>query len=392
MRGVLVCLGVLLGLGFAQAGDAVALAREAVAAWQAGELARELDPARVLEAGPEEWARVVRELAAFSPPPVGLEVNLEAPEVETTPVGTLVRFPAVVGSRGGDVRVLVRDGEVTRVAWVPEGGLLPGWVWSPAAAWGFALASLLFVSGLRRGVLGRWWREGWSVVRRHWRLYLWVNAVLYGLFVLGALGAYAAPELARAVQELVGGALAQIGFEGTEGRGVLQLALVIFYWNFTQGVLLTSFAPALLLGVPAFLINALRYYFFGFALSPALFPAGTFVWHVPTLVIELQAYILVTFGGLALLASFMRSEGVGRGVRLLAWVFGGTFLAMFVPNALLQLVLFLGVFVYVFNRVVQSAGGRAGLRALGLSLVLATVFLLVGAWYEAFELLYLLGG
>jgi hypothetical protein len=180
------------------------------------------------------------------------------------------------------------------------------------------------------------------LVRAHARLYLALNALLYGLFILGALTAYASPELASLLQRLVGGALEQIGIG--EGGGVLEFALLIFYWNFTRGLLLTTAAPGLLLGVPALLINALRYFLFGFALSPALFPTAAFLAHVPTLIIELQAYILGTFGGMVLAGRVLRGEGF-----------------------------------------------RSGLRAVGLMVYLGGFFLLLGAWYEALEIVVLLG-
>jgi len=44
----------------------------------------------------------------------------------------------------------------------------------------------------------------------------------------------------------------------------------------------------------------------------------------------------------------------------------------------------------LFWETFRGGGFRAGLRYLGLTLLLGTFFLLAGAWYEAFELVYLL--
>lgn len=150
------------------------------------------------------------------------------------------------------------------------------------------------------------------------------------------------PELARAVQVLFGGALEAIGLQEAVGKGVLVLAGVIFHWNFSQGLFLTGLLPALLLGVPVLLLNALRYFAFGFALSPALL-GSAFLFHLPTLLLELQAYILVTFGGLVLLA-----------------------------------------------RVAGGQGYREGLKGLLLAFYLGALFLLAAAWYEAWEVVFLL--
>jgi len=340
-------LSLCLAFGFSLAlahGEEIDAAKQAVREWQEGKYT--VDPSQAFGKPTEETVRLLERYIAFPPPPEGIEVNLEAPLEEEGTRGTVVSFPASVGERTGEVRVLVQSGKPVRISWVPAGGQLPPWIGSPLA-WGlFAFVSLGWLLALRGdNVLGRWWREGWALVRQHWRMYLTLNAVLYGLFALGALAAYASPEMAGLVQRVVGGALEQIGIgEGESRGGVLEFALLIFYWNFTRGLVLTTALPGLLLGVPALLINAFRYFLFGFALSPALFPAVAFLAHVPTLLIELQAYILGTFGGMVLASKVLKGEGF-----------------------------------------------RAGLRAVGLTLYLGAFFLLLGAWYEAFEILVLLG-
>ncbi len=339
-----VFVGWLLVLAVAQAGDPVALARDAVARWTTGELGAPIDLQELQNKTPNDMAELLRRTFAFPPPPPELEVNLDDPKVETLPTGAVrVSFPAMSGPAGGEVVVMIAQGEVERVAWLPSGGLLPAWVKSPVSRWLFTAASLLLLLNLFQGGVGRLWRSAWSELARYRKLYLYVNALLYGLFVLGAWLAYGMPELARALQEAVGGAIETIGLDSGVQAGPSALAWMVFYWNFTHGLLYTSFFPALLLGIPALLVNAARYYVFGFALSPAVIPPEVYALHVPTLLIELQAYILVTFGGLVL--------------------FWETF---------------------------RGGGYRKGLRFLGLTLLLGTLFLIAGAWYESFEMLYLL--
>jgi hypothetical protein len=81
----------------------------------------------------------------------------------------------------------------------------------------------------------------------------------------------------------------------------------------------------------------------GFALSPVALPLANYLLHLPTIVVELQAYILATFGGMVLMLKTLRGEGY-----------------------------------------------RAGLRALGHTVYLGAFFLLLGAWYEAFSILVLM--
>ncbi|MBF6593039.1 MAG: stage II sporulation protein M [Thermaceae bacterium] len=329
----------LSAMGLAQTPTEVA--RQAVQDWQAGKY--QIDPSQALGKTPEEAIRVLERSIAFASPPPNLSVNLAEPQTQQTPSGTLVRFPATVGAQGGEVRVTLRGGEVTRIAFAPQGGLLPGWVKSPVAWALFIALSLGWLLALRGNTgLALWWREGWALIQQYRRTYIGLNIALYGLYILGSVVAYAEPRLVKLLQEMVGGALEQVGIGGAASAGPLGLALVIFYWNLTRGLLLTTAVPGLALGIPALLINGLRYFIFGFALSPVAIPMAAFVAHIPTLIIELQAYILGTFGGLVLL-----------------------------------------------NKVLQGEGYRAGLRALALLVYLGMFFLLIGAWYEAFEVLYL---
>lgn len=336
-------------LGFSSAavaqGAAVEQARQAVRDWQAGKYTT--DPAQAIGKPLDEQLKILERALAFSPVPGGLEVNLNAPEVAQNPDGTtVVRFPAAVGGQGGNVQVSLRGGEVIGIGWVSDASLIPAWTSSPLAWWSFLGLSLLwlallFLPGRLRGL----WQEGWALVRQYRRLYWGINIGLYGLFVLGSFTAYASPQVALLVQKLVGGALQQVGLGGLLAAGPLEVALIIFFWNFTRGLLLTTALPGMALGIPALLLNGLRYFFFGLALSPALFPAGRYLFHLPTLIIELQAYILVTFGGMVLLSKVLRREGYG-----------------------------------------------AGFRALALTVYLGAFFLVVGAFYESYSLIYLMRG
>ena len=326
---LLAFLGLFLSLALAAPEE---VAREAVARWLRGELSPRLE--EVLRAPPEEAPRLLERYALFPPPPKGLSVNLEGAKVE----GSRVAFPAALGEEVGEVVVVLEGEEVRRILFRPEGLALPAYLLTPLAGFGFLLLSLFWTLLLFQPTPFRaWFLEALSLLRAHKGLYLFTNLLLYGLFALGALLAYGMPDLARALQTLFAGALEAIGLEEAVGKGLLVLAGVIFHWNFSQGLFLTGLLPALLLGVPVLLLNALRYFVFGLALSPALL-GGAFLLHLPTILLELQAYILVTFGGLLLLAKTARGEGY-----------------------------------------------RKGLRGLLLTFYLGAYFLLLAAWYEAFE-------
>jgi hypothetical protein len=318
---LLAFLGLFLSLALAAPEE---VAREAVARWLRGELSPRLE--EVLKAPPEEAPKLLESYALFPPPPKGLSVNLEAARVE----GNRVAFAAALGEEVGEVVVVLEGERVRRVFFRPEGLGLPAYLLTPLAGWGFVLLSLFWTWLLfQTSPFRAWLLEALALVRAHKGLYLFTNLFLYGLFALGALLAYGMPGLARAMQVLFAGALEAIGLEKALGQGLPVLAGVIFHWNFSQGLFLTGLVPALFLGLPVLLLNALRYFAFGFALSPALL-GGAFLLHLPTLLLELQAYILVTFGGLLLLAKTARGEGYGKGLRalLLSFYLGAYFLLL----------------------------------------------------------------
>ncbi len=313
-------------------------ARAAVEDWLAGNY--RANPMEAVGKPPEEALKLLERALRFPPPPPGIEVNLNEPRVESRGPEVWVRFPAAIGKETGEVVVRLRGDEVVGVAWQPEGGMLPPWVSSPwfvplFLGGTFGLILSLFFGGLRS-----LWRRALRVLWMRKRLFIGTQLGLYGVFFLGVVSAYSAPDLARLFQQLVGETIAQIGLERAMVHGPLGLAAVIFYWNLTRGLLLTTALPAMLFGVPALLLNALRYYLLGFALSPAVVPLDRFLLHLPVIVLELGAYNTGVFGGLALL-----------------------------------------------GEVLAGRGYRQGLRVLALSLIPATVLLFFAALYEAFEVM-----
>ena len=336
VRRLLFVLALFSALGFAL--TPADRARAAVEAWLSG--AYRTNPLEAVSRDPKEALALLERAIRFPPPPPGLEVNLTSPRVEARGPVVVVRYPAALGERTGEVVVELHGDEVWGVRWQPEGVLLPPWVVAPYSGPVFLGVGLGLVLALFRGGLRRTWRAALEAIRARGRLFFWTQVGLYAAFALGAAGAYADPELARLVQRVVGAGIGQIGIEAALRHGPLGLAAAIFYWNFTRGLLLTTALPALLFGVPALVFNLLRYYLLGFALSPPVVPVDRFLLHLPVIVLELGAYNTAVFGGLALL-----------------------------------------------GEVLAGRGYRQGLRVLGLSLVPATVLLFFAALYEAFEVM-----
>jgi len=314
VRRLLAILPLFLVIGFA--GGFADLARQAVADWLSGKY--RTDPLELLSRPPKEGLRALERALRFPPPPPGLEVNLNAPQVEVQGPVAVVRYPAALGDRTGEVVVELKGTEVLGVRWQPEGGQLPPWVVAPYSGPVFLGVGLGLVLALFSGGLRRYGARALVALRARWRLFFGTQAGLYAVFALGTAAAYADPELARLVQEVVGAGIRQIGIEAALQNGPLGLAAAIFYWNFTRGLLLTTALPGLLFGVPALLVNLLRYYLLGFALSPAVVPLDRFLLHLPVIVLELGAYNTAVFGGLALLGEVLAGRGYRRGLEILA--------------------------------------------------------------------------
>lgn len=259
----------------------------------------------------DQLERVLIQLLRFTPVPLGAKTNLELVkllEVDRASRRETYRYP--VASSGSDFVVDVtvtpsKNGsgwEAYSVRLGSSGPTLPPELLSPVTPWVFGLATLLLIYGVTRPTLWRRWLVwGLSIAREQRRVFLWVNVALYGVFVLGTLASLALPALAREVSDAVGSSLSGTGILSYLEQGVPQAASAITYWNFTQGALETTFLPGLLFGIPALLINLGRFVVLGFGISPTLLPTVAYLLHIPTIVVELQAYIFVTASSMALL-------------------------------------------------------------------------------------------
>lgn len=225
---------------------------------------------------------------------------------------------------------------------------LPSFLSHPLAPWLFVALSLyVLYLLLRPSWYRRWLLQGWQLLREHRGVTLTTITLLYGMYILGHLAAMALPMCQQAMMVMVADTLQQSGISSTlQDAEVIPAATVIFSWNFIQGAVMTTFSPAMLFGIPAYLMNVPRFFLLGFALAPsAVMPMLEYSLHIPVAIIELMAYVLVTAGGGMLVVTIMR-----EGIR-------------------------------AFNK---------GLQKLLLMLPIAFLLLLIGAWYEAVEIFAIL--
>jgi hypothetical protein len=286
-----------------------AAADRAVREWLAGKF--RLDPASA--AGRLDPLEAARQIVSFAPVPGDPRVSFDLRSVAAADgERRLYHYPLT--SDAGDETLEVTLAR-SNGAWSPsavqrggEGSAIPGFVTGPAGAWLF----LAITAALAYGVLAptlwrRWLVEGWAVMRAHRGVFVFTNALLYGLFALGLLVGVLAPGVSEALQDVFSSALQQGGIDEALRGGVVKAAFGIAYFNFTNGAFLTTFLPGTVLGGLAYLINAVRNFVLSIALAPGVaVPVGAFLLHLPTIIVELQAYIFVTAGAGVLLARVMR--------------------------------------------------------------------------------------
>ncbi len=358
MKRAILTLLLMLSIAFAQLAtgpEPEGVADEAVRVWL--EESEPLDPFALSHLPLEEMCRELRDRSAVIPPPEGTRVNFaDRLELERDEAWIVYSYPAAIDDTAlGSVRVNVTEAEdgtwqadTIELRLDNTGLALPGFMNSPVSGWLFAFFSLyLLYLTLRPSVFRSWLRQGLEVIGAHRGIVIGTIIVLYGSYALGSLIGLGLPQDCHiAITNVVGAGVAGTGVVDIYAtRDVARAAAATALWNFSMGTVITTFIPAYLFAVPAYLINLVRFFILGVALAPVGPTADLLIFHLPVILIELMAYVLVTAGGAMLLVTLIR-----QGFK----------------------------------------GYREGLRKLFLMLPIALVLLVIGAWYEAFELLYLI--
>lgn len=197
------------------------------------------------------------------------------------------------------------------------------------------------------------------LVQRHGKAYLAINIVFYGLVALGTAYSFANPqlqrELTRTIVDSFGAPPLSLARDAYLSGNVALAALVTFLVNFFLGSLVALTVPSLLIPYAGVFLGFYRAAIWGVALAPTTPELATaMVPHSLTLVLEGQGYVLTMLGVHILWSSTL--GGFGKGVSGMA------------------------------------AGYLAGLRANARAYLLVALVLAVAAVYEAFEVIYLVGG
>jgi len=198
-------------------------------------------------------------------------------------------------------------------------------------------------------------RGGFATIREHLRAYVVINVVFYGLLIVAMGVAAVFPQLHESLWGLAEGESGGPGILGAVDRAyqdgdVLVAAALTFVVNLTIGALLTVTLPSFV--IPFFGVGFVIYRVvqWGILFTPAGPEAGVLIPHMLTLVIEGQAYVVAA---------------------LAVWLHGRMFL---MPRR--------------SGLPSRWVGYAAGLGATVRLYPLVVVLLVVGAVYEAIEVIY----
>jgi hypothetical protein len=329
--------------------QAEAISDQAVREWLAGKFKSANVTAP--KTADETTARMLEDNFLVSTSPKGSTVNFNLRRLQDSAPGR-VNFTYPLSSDDlGDANLVVTviksetNWTVRAIRIATDTSLIPSEVYSTLGGWVFVLlTALLAYAVLAQTIWRRFMLESWAITRAFFGVYIGTNVVLYGLFVLGSLFGASFPITVGVLREIVSGALSQGGLEGLRDASVPSAAFAITVNNLRAGILISSFIPGSLFAVPAYLLSFSTFIFYGVALSPVGLPPVAFALHIPTIIIEMQAYIYVVAASGVMLARIVRSK-VSFG---LAW------------------------------------------RDYAKGLTIAITILVIAAWYEAFEIMVLI--
>lgn len=196
-------------------------------------------------------------------------------------------------------------------------------------------------------------RKPFQIIRASLPAYLTLNAIAYGCLLAGMGLTVLFPDLQDLrFDPLLSGESTEATVEEVSASFWL-FAGAIFVINVFATALLQIVLPALLVPFLGIAIFAVRAFGFGVALAPTTDAvAKILIPHSITLLIELQAYVLIMLGAYLIGKSWLRPSTVGVSTRRQGYVHG--------------------------------------LRQLAWLSIPALVLFVVGALYEAFEILYLI--
>jgi hypothetical protein len=159
------------------------------------------------------------------------------------------------------------------------------------------------------------------------KLFLLTNAFYFGLVIVGALIAMAAPQAQRALFDLAGsglssGPLSSVGDAYLSGN-VLYATAITFVTNLLLGTLIEITIPSLVFPPWALFMGFVRSLMWGIMLVvpiEGLYPIGKALPHYLTLLIEGEAYVVAIFACVRQIKAIVKPQCFGTDDRLKAYI------------------------------------------------------------------------
>ena len=184
--------------------------------------------------------------------------------------------------------------------------------------------------------VAQWFASSFAILGAHRRSYIWLNVTYYGLIVAAMLYATFNPALQKTITAAAGtaftqGPLAAVG-EAYLGGQTLRAILLTFGINLVVGSGVTITLPSLIVPFSGLLMGAYRAILWGLIYAPNTPELRMiFLPHLPTLLIEGQAYVLAMLAaviqGRALFAPYTvgastRWQAYKQSIKLSLWLYG----------------------------------------------------------------------
>ncbi len=333
-----------------------AMADQAVRDWQAGKFKPTPLDTKTLESiqSPTELLQKQLEALAqqvqFTPTPKDARVSFELRRV-TEDNGTRVYSYPITSTELGDevlTITLVPNKDTWTAQSVRVGGdadLIPDFVKTIWGAWLFAaLSALLLWASIAKTPWRAVLEQNMQLVKAYKGIYIGTFVFFFGLFGLGTLFGMSNPDITKAIGQFLQTVLSANGVAELTQTNVASAAFGITWNNMRSGIFLTSFVPGSMFAVPAYLIGMFQYPFYGVALAPVgTLPLAAWLLHIPTILIELGSYMFI-----------VASSGV------------------------------------MLFRIIKKTPLSFAFLEFTRCLPLAISFLVLAAWYEAFEIIVLI--
>ncbi|HSK83657.1 MAG TPA: hypothetical protein VK902_09710 [Rubrobacter sp.] len=162
-------------------------------------------------------------------------------------------------------------------------------------------------------------RSAWSLVKEYRRAYLILNLIYYGLIAGGMVYVAFDPALQKTMWDEVGEAFGTGPMRGVidaySSGQVLVAAVLTFAVNLIVGSFVFITVPSLIIPFSGLLIGVYRALLWGLLFSPSAAVGAGLVFHLPTIILEGQAYVLAMLAAYVQGMAFVRPRSAGAKTR-----------------------------------------------------------------------------